>query len=274
MQMRQEPATLVLTLPRREFASGLIALGAVAQQEELEWQRARKGAPTLSKGDRVSFARLYGDRILHGTIASIDETSVWVRRDGSTDKFGFEDEQRAVVVPRAGTQPEPESRLSRALELLEAILGRIRSRSFCVRRNIGAIVLGNESRMLAEWEEFPISSGGSEGVLSDLLRPSRFGQTEPGRTACVSDRSAHFAPDRAGDALLMFDGERSWRRWSKAAERHRRVLIIDRSTPTFDSFIEEVQGGISGHYVSFANDLSPPPGVEAYAYSQQRRGRL
>jgi len=274
MHALQRPATLVITLPRREFASGLVALGVVARQEHEEWQRVSDGALTLSLQDRVSFARLYGDRVQHGSVDAIGESSIRVLKANSTDVFEFRGEQRAVIVRKIAGEPETESRLSQGLCFLEALLGRIRSRSFCLRRHIDAVVLGNESRALAEWQEFPLLCGGSRAVLTDLLRPTRLGQNDSARTACVSDRTALFAPDAAGEAVLVFDGERSWRRWSRAAELHKRVLVIDRSIATFDSLIEQLRAEVSGPSLGLSVELEPPRGMEAYAFAHVRRGKL
>ena len=84
MQTHETRVTLVLTLPRREFAAGLVSLGAVLQAEETAWNQKFSNLPaskTLNAadivvGNRYQFLSVNRNDIRYGVVNNFDQRSM------------------------------------------------------------------------------------------------------------------------------------------------------------------------------------------------------
>src|SRR5688572_16578429 len=63
--------TLVITVPRREFAAGLVALGSLALREQEEWDLLSHSVPSFKVGQMVVFSSLRDDRLRSGWVHSV-----------------------------------------------------------------------------------------------------------------------------------------------------------------------------------------------------------
>lgn len=265
------PATLILTLPRREAAAGLVSAGAVFAREAHEWEALARQELPFGEGSQVRFASLTANKVQYGTVVSRANEGVRVQFEDEFRFRVFPRSEQCLIVPRTHFDDSVESRLSPCLPFLNSAFGNIRARSFCIRTCVSAVIAGVESTLRSEWEGFPLGTADVNGTLAHVLRSGRTDRPGAIRSVCVSDR-LRSELQIPFDAVFVMDSERSWRRWGKSFVTQKRVIIVDRSKSTFDAFIEQLQGDADGYHLQLPDHLLPPFGIEAYAYHRTSRG--
>jgi hypothetical protein len=262
-----EPITAILTLPRRELASGLIAFGFVCASEANEWAEISTCSETnLAVGDKVFFidhGRARMGQVLgrtQHTISVLDPDPRYKKREYRVDML-------PSLVPPSECCIEDGARVS-GCDILEALFGgHIRARAFCLRSRRQVVVVGSEGVSLDEWGGSQVSVSRSAGTLLEVMQASRDAASRAARVVCVSDRKApQLLQSVLLGNLLILDGYRSWLKTNSLEGPRKRIIIVDRTAEDFDYFVESLLIARDGAFRSLSLVTDAPPGVEAYAY--------
>jgi len=273
LQKETAPTTLILTLPTRALAAGFIATGAVIAQEESEWcQLSSTRTADPSEGDPVLYVGLQTSQLLRGIVTEKCEDSLVVRGDdgGSTRKYSG---SQMLAVVQGSSESNRSAAISPNLDFLGSIFqDGIRARSFCLRSHISTVIVGNDGRLRKELVDAALSFRGKQGSIRDIIRPDK----EPcgQRTVILSDRKSTEPRVVDSKSIFILDGLHAWRRWARITEGSRRIFVMDRTEREFENWVDLLRSQIVGSYLSFANDLGPPPGIESYAYRRVALGTL
>lgn len=260
--------TVLVTAPRRECVSGLVAVGTVLALEDQLWTRL-KAHPDQDLGAGDPVAVVAEPWCIAGTVTVVTGTTLKVETRDS--RRTYEGEQRCAVVPRRGSGQSRE-RVPDAFAALWHVVfeDRFRACSFVLREIRGCTVLGLSGMLTEEWRQAELARhGDSVLTIRDVLRPERGDTLQGTHVELVSDRSdrqTHSLPPR--DLIRVVDGHRAWVQTRRGGGRCRTIVVVDRSD---DRFYDDVRHAVSEDMVTFdpfGNIPEPPRGIETFAYRE------
>jgi hypothetical protein len=286
MQTHETRVTLVLTLPRREFAAGLVSLGAVLQAEETAWNQTFSNLPaskTLNAadivvGNRYQLLSVKRNLIRYGIVHNFDE-------DAESITYGFP--MRVLnanpwhkVTSNANDicldespylgNPNPKQ-LENFLPQIHSLFNNDRRTcTFCSINSTTTCIIGVDSRVKKELQNLQISTPDGNCPLSQLTRMEfpQQAQQRNSRSIFINQRTkpTQQTLERIQSSLLVLDSPIAWRRWQPKTNNLVRVLIMDRSLSSFEADLSNVNTSIEADPCPLPNDLVPPRGIEVFAY--------
>lgn len=285
MQTHETRVTLVLTLPRREFAAGLVSLGAVLQAEETAWNQTFRKLPaskTLNAADIVvgnlyQFLSVKRNLIRYGIVHNFDQ-------DAESITYGFRMRVLNANPWHKATSNANDICLDESPYLghpnpkqLENFLPQIhslfkndrRTCTFCSINTTTTCIIGVDNRVREELQILQISTPNGNCPLSHLTRmefPNI--QQRNSRSIFINQRTkpTQQTLERIQSSLLVLDSPIAWRRWQPKTNNLVRVLIMDRSLSSFEADLSNVTTAMEGAPCPLPNDLVPPRGIEVFAY--------
>jgi hypothetical protein len=283
MQTLNGGVTLILTLPKREFAAGLVSLGAVLQNEETEWNQTFINLPasqTLSGtdivvGNRYQFLSVNRNDIRFGTVHNFnqDANSITFRILEQVYNAGpwrdVTSNANDICLDNSPYFGHPKPRrLDSYLPQIHSLFNNDRRTcTFCSINSITTCVIGVEIRLKVELNELQISTPRGDCPLSSLTRINFSGHRNS-RSNFINQRT-EVTPQNLNSvqgSLLILDSPIAWGRWQPQTNNFRRVVIMDRSLSSFEADLSNVISSMEGDLCPLPNDLVPPRGIEAFAY--------
>ena len=287
MQTHETRVTLVLTLPRREFAAGLVSLGAVLQAEETAWNQKFSNLPaskTLNAadivvGNRYQLLSVNRNDIRYGVVNNFDQNA-------NSITFGFTDMRivhanpwHVATINASGIcldespylgNPNPKQ-LERFLPQIHSLFNNNRRTcTFCSINSTTTCIIGVDSRVKKELQNLQISTPDGNCPLSQLTRMEfpQQAQQRNSRSIFINQRTkpTQQTLERIQSSLLVLDSPIAWRRWQPRTNNLVRVLIMDRSLSSFEADLSNVTTAMEGDPCPLPNDLVPPRGIEVFAY--------
>lgn len=277
---------IVLTLPARAFAAGLVAAGGVITAflanppgtDALQHFEYLAGLPpgtpvTRRFGNSIARGRLLGMAKIDGVeLVSVEFKDMISRLPQSLCT------QIHPTDGRTGTAMS-KRKLVRAPGFLAQVCPSLNAASFCATARLDCVLIGNQGALREELtaEQFRAADGGvaHRGTLQDLARARYIaGANDTFRSAVVSATaetsekpSANYAP-----ALVVFDGSRAFGNWRSQWEDANWVVLLDRSSPSAAEGAAAVVDAFAMRAADAAlpSTLEVPPSVEALAWTEVR----
>ena len=286
MQTHETRVTLVLTLPRREFAAGLVSLGAVLQAEETAWNQKFSNLPasrTLNDtgivvGNRYQFLSVNRNDIRYGVVNNFDQDAnsitygFPIRVYNANLWHGVASDANDICLDESPYPGNPNPKqLEKFLPQIHSLFNNNRRTcTFCSINSTATCIIGVDSRVREELQNLQISTPNGNCPLSHLTRMEfpKNTQQRNSRSIFINQRTkpTQQTLERIQSSLLVLDSPIAWRRWQPRTNNLVRVLIMDRSLSSFEADLSNVTTAMEGDPCPLPNDLVPPRGIEVFAY--------
>lgn len=282
---------VAITTPTRAFASALCAVGVVLGRSMAEastdpalhyaYLRSLEPGTVISLRPGVA-----GSKIGRGTLLGFEtadgEDYILLRFPGETRKIPARMAHR--IEPVAEVPKKLPSRLrftpiNLNADLISGLLGPDRLDAFFGSSRLDCVLVGNRRLLRDEMVEasFGISAGGQQkvtGSLQDVVRARVFQRDGGIYRSDVVSVAARVLPARLAStpAVAIFDGSRSFLRWSRSYPSASWIIVLDRS----DRRLTEAIESIDAMYASRAGDgapltvEAPPIGIECAVFEARR----
>lgn len=280
-------AIVAITTPTRAFASALCATGVVLgrsiTQASIDPALHYAYLRTLEPGTIISLRPgVAGSKIGRGTLIGFEtvngEDYILLSFPGENRKIPAKLAHR--IEPVAEVPKKLPSRLKFTpinlnADLISGLIGPDRLDGFIGSSRLDCVVVGNRRLLRDEIVEpsFGIMDGGKSkitGSLQDVVRARVFQRDGGIYHSDVVSVAARVRPARLAStpAVAIFDGSRSFLRWSGSYPSASWIIVLDRS----DRRLTEAIATVDGMYASRARNerpltvKAPPEGIECTVF--------